>query len=96
MNVRGLADHEIQASLQNAWDQGFDAVLMKNYTTPAGKVEDVLVVRNLAQLRDPKARFDPAKINSRNVMATGAGLGLFAPLAFPLATVERQPEQPTQ
>lgn len=96
INVRGLSDYEIQASLRNAWDRGFDAVLMKNYTTPAGKVEDVLVVRDLAQLRDPKARFDPAKINSRNVLATGAGLGLFAPLAFPLARKEQQSEQPTQ
>lgn len=96
MNVRGLADDEIQASLQNAWDRGFDAVLMKNYTTPAGKIEDVLVVRGLEQLRDTKARFDPAKINSRNVMATGAGLGLFAPLAFPLARTEQQPEPPAQ
>jgi hypothetical protein len=94
--VRGLSDYHVQESLRNAWDQGFDAVLMKNYTTPAGKVEDVLVVRDLKQLRDPKARFDPAKINSRNVLATGAGLGLFAPLAFPLARTQQPPEPSAQ
>jgi hypothetical protein len=96
MNVRELSDHEIQASLLNAWDLGHDSVLMRNYRTPAGKIEDILVVRELAQLRDPKAKFDSAKVNSRNVMAAGAGLGLFAPLTFPLARTEHQSEPPEQ
>ena len=96
MNVRELSDHEIQASLQNAWNQGHDSVLMRNYSTPTGKIEDVLVVRDAPQLRDPRARFDPARINSRNVMATGAGLGLFAPLTFPLARTNQQSGPPAQ
>jgi hypothetical protein len=29
-DARGLADHEIQATLQNAWDLGHDAVLLRN------------------------------------------------------------------
>jgi hypothetical protein len=36
MDVAGLKDHEIQASLQDAWDSGYDAVMLKNYNTPAG------------------------------------------------------------
>jgi hypothetical protein len=36
MDVAGLKDHEIQVSLQNAWDTGHDAVMLENYTTPAG------------------------------------------------------------
>jgi hypothetical protein len=36
MDVAGLKDHEIQASLLDAWDTGHDAVMLKNYTTPAG------------------------------------------------------------
>jgi len=96
VDVQGATVPEIHSTLAAAWEHGHDAVWLKNYTPPGGASETVLVVRDAAQLRDPKARFDPAKINSRNVMATGAGLGLFAPLTFPLARTEHQSEPPAQ
>jgi hypothetical protein len=94
MDVRNADLPAIHSTLVDAWGQGIDAVLLRNYIPPGGGGRNVLVVKDPAQLRDPKARFDPAKINSRNVMASGAGLGLFAPLAFPLA--QQRSEPPTQ
>ncbi len=44
-------DHEIAATLANAFDAGHDAVMLKNYTLPSGKNGDVLVVKNPNQLR---------------------------------------------
>jgi len=79
MDARGAADHEIRASLREAWEQGYDAVLLKNYTSPSGKSGDVLVVRDPVQLRDPKARFNPAKRNSANLLASGAGAAMVGP-----------------
>jgi hypothetical protein len=73
MDVSGAADHEIQAALKEIWDMGHDAALLENYKTPAGAVKDVIVVKDLAQLRDPRAKFDPKKRMSRNIMAGVAG-----------------------
>jgi hypothetical protein len=66
--------------LQNAWDLGHDAVLLRNYTAPNGRVGDVLVVRDPAQLRSPSARFNPAQRDSRNLLAGFAGGALAYPL----------------
>ena len=71
-DARGLAEGNINATLMNAWDAGHDAVLIKNYATPDGKTVDVIVVRDPAQLRDPKAKFDPRKRDSADLLA---GLG---------------------
>src|SRR5262245_27373871 len=38
LDASGLPDHEVRAALMKAWDQGYDAVVMRNYTTPAGEV----------------------------------------------------------
>ena len=79
-------NEEIAATLEQAWDDGFDAVLMDNYTTPGGKTgRQIIVVRNPNQLRSVNAAFDPARRNSANLQAgialpaaVGAGAGLTA------------------
>jgi hypothetical protein len=75
-------NHEIAATLSKAWDDGFTSVLMRNYTTPGGKTpRDILIVRDPAQLRSPFAQFDPAKRNSRDLLASIAGLPVAAGVA---------------
>jgi hypothetical protein len=81
IDARGAAEGEIQASLKKAWDQGYDAVMVKNYTSPDGRTGTVLVVKDLAQLRSPNARFDRAKRGSSDLLAGVAGAGMLAPLA---------------
>jgi hypothetical protein len=81
VDVRGVADHEIAGLLKGAWDQGYDAVTLRNYTSPGGRSGHVLVVRDPAQLRDPNARFNPAKRNRRDLLAGGAGAAILAPLS---------------
>jgi hypothetical protein len=85
--ARGLEDHEIQATLQNAWEAGFDAAIIRNYTTPDGKTVDVIVVKDPAQLRAPKARFDPKKRNSADLLA---GLGGAAVVVGVAASQEKK------
>jgi hypothetical protein len=75
-------DHEIAATLSKAWDDGYTSVLMHNYTSPGGKTpRDILIVRDPAQLRSPFAQFDPAKRNSRDLLAGIAGLPVAAGVA---------------
>jgi hypothetical protein len=75
-------DHEIAATLSKAWGDGYTSVLMRNYTTPGGKTpRDILAVRDPAQLRSPFARFDPAKRNSSDLLASIAGFPLAAGVA---------------
>jgi hypothetical protein len=74
------------ATLQGSWDKGFDAVLIKNYASPAGKSGDILVVKDPAHLRSPYAQFDPSKRQSRNLLAGvagAAGLGAAGSLPVP-------------
>ena len=85
LDAAGLQDYEIQESLRNAWDNGYDSVLMKNYIRPGGtKPESIMVVRNLNQLRSPRAAFDPEKKLSPNILA---GFGAVA--AYPASSVLR-------
>ena len=35
-------NHEIVATLDQAWSDGFDAVMLKNYSTPGGKAGNIL------------------------------------------------------
>jgi hypothetical protein len=79
--VRDAGAGEIQASLKKAWDEGYDSVMLRNYTSPAGRRGTVLVVKDLAQLRSPFARFDPRKRNSSDLLAGVAGAGVLLPLA---------------
>ena len=80
LDARNLQDYEIQSSLQNAWEQGHDAVTITNYTRPHGtKPETILVVRDPNQLRSPAAAFNPAKRNSANLLASLLGTGVLGP-----------------
>ena len=80
IDARGAAEGEIQASLKKAWDQRYDAVMVKNYTSPDGRTGTILVVKDLAQLRSSNARFDPTKRDSSDLLAGVAGAGILAPL----------------
>lgn len=64
---------EIAATVERAWEQGFDAIKFNNYTTPEGKTgKSFILVRDPSQLRDINAKFDPAKKTSANLLAGGA------------------------
>ena len=60
-------NHEIAATLAQAWDDGYDAVMLENYTSPGGKTGDIVVVRAPSQLRSPFAAFDPPRPVRLNV-----------------------------
>jgi hypothetical protein len=81
IDVRGVGESEIRASLLKAWEEGYDSVMLKNYTSPGGRTGTVLVVKDLAQLRSPSAKFDPRKRNSSDLLAGVAGAGVLLPLA---------------
>ena len=86
-------NHEIAATLVNAWDQGYDAVMLENYTSPGGKTGNILVVRDPSQLRSPFAAFDPEKKQSPNLLAGFAGLGI-AGAGYDLIPVDHDPFAP--
>ena len=74
-DASGLTDHEILVTLEGAWEEGRDRVRITNFTRPGGKKpETVIVVRDQNQLRSPRAKFDPAKIDSRNLLASLAAI----------------------
>jgi hypothetical protein len=73
---------EIAATVQNAWERGYDAILFNNYTTPGGHAgRKFILVKDPNQLRKQLADFDPAKRDSSDLLATLvplAGLGYMA------------------
>jgi hypothetical protein len=70
LDARGSSIEEIQAFLKQAWNQGHDAVMLRNYTAPGGRSGDILVVKDPAQLRSPTAKFDPRRRNSSDLSAS--------------------------
>ena len=74
-DAAGLRDEDVQATLENAFGAGHDAVKIKNYTRPGGQnPEEIIVVRDPAQLRSPAAAFNPRRRDSRDILAGIAGL----------------------
>jgi hypothetical protein len=73
---------QVAAKVAQAWDKGFDSVLLKNYLGPSGKPGESLVVRNPNQLRSVSAVFDPAKRDSPELLASLAAFGILTPTAF--------------
>ncbi len=71
---------EISGTLKDAWADGYDAVMLKNYQTPGGGTgRTILVVKDPSQLRSPNAKFDPGKRDSSDLLAGVAGASLLAP-----------------
>lgn len=66
-------NHEIASTLADAWANGYDAVMFKNYTAHGGKPQNIIAVKDPSQLRSPFAQFDPKKRNSRDLLAGIAG-----------------------
>lgn len=67
---------EIAATLADAFDNGYDAVMFRNYTTPSGQAgKNIIVVRDPQQLRSPFAAFNPKNLASPNLLAGVAGVG---------------------
>lgn len=74
-------DHEIAATLFNAWDNGYDSVRLLNYTTPGGVPgQTIWVFKNPNQLRSPFARFDPANKDSSDLLAARTSIPGFRPI----------------
>jgi hypothetical protein len=73
LNLTGdEAHHEVVSTLQDAFDRGHDAVMLRNYTSPGGRTGDIIIVKNANQLRSPNAAFDPAKKDSGFLLGSGA------------------------
>jgi hypothetical protein len=75
-------DHEVAATLQDAWNRGYDSVVLHGYRHPGdpSHVSSVLVVRDAAQHRVPTAMFDPARKYSADLLASDPlPVGLTAP-----------------
>ena len=82
LEYRGEPHHQIVATLRDAFNSGYDAVTIKNYTTPGGVGPgSIVIVRNANQLRSPNATFDPAKKGSGDLLACLAAFGMVPILA---------------
>lgn len=65
---------EVAAAVRGAFDQGFDAIKLTNYTTPGGQTgKSMVLVKDPSQIRSVNAAFDPAKKASSNLLAGGSG-----------------------
>jgi ADP-Ribosyltransferase in polyvalent proteins len=69
--------HEIAATLDDAFSNGYDAVMFRNYATTGGKSK-IVVVKDPAQLRSVFAQFDLRKLNSRDLLASLIAVGAAA------------------
>lgn len=77
-------DREVAATLADAWDRGYDSILMENVhdINMPGKPTTVLFVKNANQLRSPNAAFDPAKRDGSDLLAGIAGGAVAAPVIW--------------
>lgn len=84
---------EVASTLAHAFDAGHDAVMLKNYTSPAGKSnQNIIIVKDPSQLRSMFAAFDRAKRDSPDLLAGLGGLSIIPAGAF-LASQGQQPAQ---
>ncbi len=84
-----VRDYEVAATLADAWDRGYDAVRLTNYTGPAGHSgEKIWVFKDPNQLRSPHAAFDPAKRDSADLLA---GMAAPAPIGFGISPAGQPP-----
>ena len=74
-DVSQVAPSEGYRALREAFrDGGYDTAFMRNYTSPGGKVGDILAIRDAENVRSKFARFDPRLSHLRNLSAGLAGL----------------------
>lgn len=74
-------DFEVAATVQDAWDNGHDAIMFTNYTTPKGqKGKSFILVKDPAQIRSVNANFDPKKAKLPELLASigAVGVGVMA------------------
>lgn len=68
---------EMAATVSQAWDDGYDAIMLKNYKTPGSKkLGTVIIVKEPNQLRKKGAKFDPDKKFSPELLAGLGGLAV--------------------
>ena len=70
------SNEDIFGAVADSWQQGFDAIQFKNYTTPQGTKGSFVLVKNPNQIRSVNAAFDPAKKESSNLLAGLGGAGI--------------------
>jgi hypothetical protein len=72
LTLDGTESHaEVVGALRDAFESGHDALMLRNYTTPGGKTgKNIIIVRDANRLRSPNAKFDPAKRNSSDLLAS--------------------------
>ncbi len=70
---------EMAATVKAAWDDGFDGLMIKNYTTPSGiKNQKFIIVKDPNQLRLKNAKFNiKEKFNPNLLASVGAGFLVF-------------------
>lgn len=69
-------NHEMAATVQQAWDDGRDALMLTNYNVGKGKKGTVILVKDPSQLRKKGAKFDPKKKFSPELLAGVGGLSV--------------------
>jgi hypothetical protein len=82
--------------VKEAKSKGHDALILQNtYDPGAGtaKLVDVGVVFNPNQIRSKFAKFDPANINSPDVLAAGVPLGLLANTEIEMPNKKQKPKK---
>lgn len=74
-----VMDHEVQATLRDAFDGGADGVMMRNYRgiLPDGyDGASIPEIKDQSQIRLRFARFDPRLSRLRSLLALGAAAGV--------------------
>lgn len=87
-DLKGAWDQDsVYATIKQAWDDGYEAVLMRNYKDPrTEKLATNIVVRDPSRLRSPFAQFDPRRKFDNNLMA---GLGASGGIAGAVALQDK-------
>jgi hypothetical protein len=78
LTLDGSETHgQVVATLRDAFDAGYDAVMVRNYTSPGGiGGQNIVIVRDANQLRSPNAVFDPARKFDPHLLAGISGLSV--------------------
>jgi hypothetical protein len=64
MNARGAQDHQIRATLEEAWERGHGAALIENYIRPGATTPESAIATKQSRSRAPRwiaspsARYD--------------------------------------